>query len=189
MKKGKINYPVKILLAVVAMAFTILGQAIQSKQFSAVAQSSVQVEDHSPREQDNEFDSIAEIRLHQFSLWNLFVNTAMAYIDPYGLSDKPIIYVYEFENQAEIQDALSQITTDDLYEPLVEHWFFGQVDVTQDTNDDTISIWRPVRLDTYDPNSPDQEHVQLFASNLPIPGEERADAYWVPYDEWLEFIN
>lgn len=45
----------------------------------------------------------------------------MAYIDSYGLSDKSIIYIYEFENQAEIQNALSQITTDGLYEPLVEH--------------------------------------------------------------------
>lgn len=184
MKKRELNYLVIVPFVVVSIVFTFFGQAIQNEQFSVFAQNV----NHSA--QNSEDDQLStgngEIQLHKFSIWDLFVNTTMAYINPNGLSDKSIVYIYEFKDSEDAKETLLHISK--RYDALVESWYVGQVKPYP--NDSEISIWEPVRLDSsIAQDYVKQNDVQLIASNLPIPGENRTDAYWVQNDEWLEHIN
>ena len=126
------------------------------------------------------------VQLRPFTLWDKLVNTTMAYINPYGLSDKSIVFIYEIENIEEVQDTLSQITAALQYEQLAGGWYVGAV-VTRDSADGAYQEWAPVRYDS-SVASEILANVERFASNLPIPGENRTDAYWVPYEELSNLV-
>ncbi len=174
--------PLQLSLAMLALAFACFAITTQTEQFSAFAQPSEQAEDSSELESNSNLDSI---ELHQFTFWDAWIAATMAIINPYGLSDKSVIYLYKFDQEG-VRDALSQIQKIQS-EILKEKWYVGQV--TVESGDEESAIWRPAKLNLFNLESELSESTQLFASNLPIPDEEYTDAYWIPYDEWATLLG
>ena len=173
----------QVLLVISAFAVTSFVQIMQFDSFNAFAQ---QLELQESDVETNPNSEIGAIQLHKFSIWDKLEITTMGYLNPLGKSDKSVIYSYEFADNEDVAKALSVIFDSEIV-MLVDTWYIGKIETV---SSDSLDLqWRPVKLNQFNVDTYSSETERFLATNWPIPGEDSAEAYWVPFAEWASLVD
>ena len=173
----------QVLLVISAFAFSCFVQFMQLDSFNALAQ---QLELQESDVETNPNSEIGAIQLRKFSIWDKLEITTMGYLNPLGKSDKSVIYAYEFADDIDAAKALSAIFDSQILMP-ADTWYIGKIET--DSSDSLDLQWRPVKLNQFNVDSYTSETGRILATNWPLPGEDSAEAYWVPYVEWASLVD
>ena len=174
----KMRNRLQFLLVIFAISLACFVQIMQFDSFTASAQES-DVETRLNSE-------IGAIQLRKFSIWDKIEIATMAYFNPLGESDKSVIYAYEFADNEDASKALSNLVNSQHKFP-ADSWYIGIIGTV--SNDSPDLRWQPVKLNDFNFESYSSEPGRFLATNWPIPGEDIADAYWVPYAEWVSLVE
>ena len=177
------NNRFQVLLVISALALTSFVQIMQFDSFNAFAQ---QLELQESDVETNPNSEIGAIQLRKFSIWDKLEITTMGYLNPLGKSDKSVIYAYEFADDIDAAKALSAIFDSQIVMP-ADTWYIGKIEAA--SNDSLDLLWQPVKLTEFNFDSYSSETERILATNWPIPGEDSAEAYWVPFAEWASLID
>ena len=173
----------QVLLVISVFAVTSFVQIMQFDSFNAFAQ---QLELQELDVETNPNSEIGAIQLHKFSIWDKLEITTMGYLNPLGKSDKSVIYSYEFADNEDVAKALSVIFDSEIV-MLVDTWYIGKIETV---SSDSLDLqWRPVKLNQFNVDTYSFETERFLATNWPIPGEDSAEAYWVPFAEWASLVD
>ena len=173
----------QVLPVISALAITFFVQIIQIDSFNVFAQ---QLELQESDVETNLNSEIGAIQLREFSIWDKLEITTMGYLNPLGKSDKSVIYAYEFADNGDVAKALSVIFDSKIMMP-VDTWYIGNIEPV--SSDGLDLRWRPVKLNEFNFDSYSSETGRILATNWPIPGEDNAEAYWVPFVEWASLVD
>ena len=173
----------QVLFVVSALALTSFVQIMKFDSFNAFAQ---QLELRESDVETNPNSEIGAIQLHKFSIWDKLKITTVGYLNPLGKSDKSVIYSYEFADNEDVAKALSVIFDSEIV-MLADTWYIGKIETV---SSDSLDLqWRPVELNQFNVDSYSSDTERILATNWPIPGEDSAEAYWVPFAEWASLVD
>ena len=173
----------QLFLVISAIALACFVHILQFDSFTAIAQ---QLDLQESDVETNQNSEIGAIHLRKFSIWDKLEAATMAYLNPLGESDKSVIYAYEFADTDDAAKALSNLVKSQHKFP-ADSWYIGEIETV--SNDSPDLRWQPVKLNDFNFESYPSEPGQILATNWPIPGEDSADAYWVPYAELASLVE
>ena len=174
---------IQVLLVISAIALTSFVQIMQFDSINAFAQ---QLELQESDVETNPSSEIVEIQLRKFSILDKLKIATMGYLNPLGKSDKSVIYAYAFADNEDAAKALSVIL-DSGNVMLADNWYIGEIETA---SSDSLGLrWQPVKLNEFNFDSYSSETGRILATNWPIPGEDSAEAYWVPFAEWASLVD
>ena len=182
-KDAKMKNRLRFSLVIFAIALACFVHILQFDSFTAFAQ---QLDSQESDVKTNQNSEIGAIHLRKFSIWDKFEIATMAYFNPLGESDKSVIYAYEFADNKDAEEALDNLAKSKHKIP-ADSWYIGKIETV--SNDSPDLRWQPVKLNDFNIDSYPSAPGQILATNWPIPGENSADAYWVPYAEWISLIE
>ena len=174
---------IQVLLVISAIALTSFVQIMQFDSINAFAQ---QLELQESDVETNPSSEIGEIQLRKFSILDKLKIATMGYLNPLGKSDKSVIYAYAFADNEDAAKALSVILNSGNV-MLADNWYIGEIETV---SSDSLDLrWQPVKLNEFNVDSYTSGTGRILATNWPIPGEDSAEAYWVPFAEWASLID